>query len=106
MRPLRILPRADQDVDEAADYYAEEGGLDLGLRFLQAVEETFNFLRDNPHVATATDFGNPRLKGMRRWRVTDFESYLVFHRLDDGALEIIRVLHGARDLDEIFEANG
>ena len=96
MRPLRILPRADKDVDEAADYYADEGGLDLVLRFLYAIEETLLFLRENPHVGARTDFGKQKLEGLRRWRVTDFESYLVFHRLADGTLEIVRVLHGAR----------
>jgi len=36
---LRVRPRADADVDEAADYYAEEAGPDLALRFLDAVEQ-------------------------------------------------------------------
>jgi hypothetical protein len=31
---LRVLPSADGDIDKAADYYADRGGLDVGLRFL------------------------------------------------------------------------
>ena len=66
MRPLRILPRADQDVDEAADYYADEGGLDLGLRFLQAVEETFLESNDNPQSAGALRHASRQFRPLDR----------------------------------------
>ena len=103
---LRVLPKAALDLEEASFYYELESGEELAVRFESAVAETFLFLRKNPHVGTLTDFGNPRLGNLRRWRVRDFESYLVFHRLDDGTLEVVRVLHGARDLDQIFEDEG
>ena len=53
MRPLRILPRAEVDVDEAADYYAVHGGLEVGLRFLKAVEDAFAFIRENPGAGSS-----------------------------------------------------
>lgn len=41
--------------------------------------------------------------GIRQWRLPGFENYLIFYRpLDDG-VEILRVLHGARDIQRIFE---
>lgn len=45
-----------------------------------------------------------RHKNIRSWVVTEFTSYLIFYReLPDGSgVEIVRVLHGARDLDALF----
>lgn len=40
---------------------------------------------------------------MRRWPVTGFENYLVYYRpLRDG-IEIIRILHGARDIARLLK---
>ena len=39
-----VRPRADQDIDEIADHLVEQSGLDIGLRFLSEVYETFVLL--------------------------------------------------------------
>lgn len=39
---------------------------------------------------------------VRQWRIKDFQEYLVFYRILDERVEILRVLHGARDLDGIL----
>ena len=31
-----------------------------------------------------------------------FGRYTIFYRLDDGVVDIIRILHGARDLDSLL----
>jgi hypothetical protein len=39
---------------------------------------------------------------MRRWPVKDFEKVLLFYfPLSDG-VELVRVVHGSRDLDRLF----
>jgi toxin ParE1/3/4 len=45
-----------------------------------------------------------RLHGLRSWRMRGFESWLVFYRVTEEAVEIVRVLHGARDLEAAFES--
>jgi toxin ParE1/3/4 len=35
--------------------------------------------------------------------VKDFENYLVFYRSTDVGIEVLRVLHGARDVDAIVQ---
>jgi len=42
-------------------------------------------------------------RGVRRWRIQRFESYLVFYRDTGRAIEIIRVVHGARNIERLFE---
>jgi len=46
---------------------------------------------------------NPRLSGLRQWRVKGFESYLIFYRPIPEGIEVLRVLHGARDIDRILD---
>jgi toxin ParE1/3/4 len=46
---------------------------------------------------------NPRLAGLRVGRVEGFEKHLIFYRPGDDGVEIIRVLHGARDIDSVLD---
>lgn len=48
MTRVRVLPQADTDIDEAADVYARVEGIELGLRFYDAVERTWGELEEHP----------------------------------------------------------
>jgi len=39
-----VRPRADRDIDEIADYLADQAGLDTALRFLDEIYESFSLL--------------------------------------------------------------
>jgi len=44
------------------------------------------------------------LTGQIRFRtISGFSNYLIFYRQVDTVLEIIRVLHGARDYEDLFD---
>jgi plasmid stabilization system protein ParE len=43
-----------------------------------------------------------RLAGTPRVPVKDFENYLLFYMPRPGGIDIVRVLHGARDIKNIF----
>jgi toxin ParE1/3/4 len=104
VRLVRVLPRADADIDGAADYYVDHAGVEVGLRFLGAVQEAYSFISEHPDAGPRGQYENRRLRELRRWPVPGFETYLVFYRLIDECIEIVRVLHGARDLEELFDA--
>jgi toxin ParE1/3/4 len=99
---LRIRPEADRDVDHAADHYASAGGIALALRFLDAVERTQMRLVEHPHIGAPVSSFDPRLSALRYCPVPGFESHLVFYVHEDGTIDIVRVLHGARDLGGIL----
>jgi len=42
------------------------------------------------------------LAGERVTRSIAVRPHVIFYRVQDGSAEIVRVLHGRRDLDEIF----
>jgi len=104
VRSLRVLPRADADLDEAADYYAVEAGVDVAFRFLDAAAKAFEFVRENPAAGSPGQYRSDKLTGVRRWPVPGFKDHLVFYRFDDDAVDVVRVLHGARDIERIFES--
>lgn len=103
-RQVRIRPRADRDLDDAADYYAKEGGIELAVRFLSAVERTWTMLADRPHSGVTQEWLASRLRGCRRWQVASpFGAFQVFYCPSDDAIDVVRVLHGARDVLAAFE---
>lgn len=55
-----------------------------------------------PGIGERRESPNPRLAGLRVWRVEGFEKHLIFYRPAGDGIEIVRVLHGARDIDSIL----
>lgn len=106
MARVDILPEADSDLEEQATYLGHEASLDVALRFYDAVQVSFDLLARNPHIGVQRDSKRPELAGIRIWRVTGFEKHLIFYRpLEDG-IEVVRVIHGQRDLESILGPEG
>jgi toxin ParE1/3/4 len=98
VRPdLVVRPKAQGDIDDHAEYVARDS-LDAAMRFLAATEQTFDLLRTMPEIGIAWESSDPRLQDVRRHSVKDFRNYLVFYRASPAGIEVLRVLHGARDI--------
>jgi toxin ParE1/3/4 len=102
---FNVLPAADRDLDELADYLAREAGIETAYRFFDASFATFGRLADMTGIGERWPSANPRLDGLRVWRIEDFPNHLLFYRASDGGIDIIRILHGARDIDSILESD-
>ena len=76
---------------------------DASDRFLRAAEETFKQLAQMPGIGKKCQFTNPQLEKMRQQAIKGFRKYLVFYRPTTSGIEIVRVIHGARDLAAIFD---
>lgn len=103
MTALRIRPEADRDADEAAEYLAIEANLDIAIQFLAALERAYQRLVEHPLVGAPVRVFDPRLSGLRFWPVPGFERYLVFYVPAPAHIDVVRVLHGARDLGPLFQ---
>lgn len=99
---LRILPGADRDLEDHITYFGQFDSR-LGERFLSAVEQAFVQLGEVPEIGQVEDVLAERAVGIRRWHIPEFRNYLIFYRISDSHLEIIRILHGARDLEPLLE---
>lgn len=99
---VRTTPRAQDDIDEHAFCIAGDN-LDAGLRFLDAIEHARNELARLPEIGSARRFDSPALFGLRIWPVPRFENWLIFYRIEEQILTVVRVLHGARDLQAALD---
>jgi toxin ParE1/3/4 len=102
----RILPKADQDLDEEAEYLVNESGLEVGLRFLTAAQETFDLLAAQPTMGWRCRLKEPILISVRMFPIKRFEKFLIFYRLEGKCIDILRVLHSSQDLKVIFAQKG
>lgn len=99
-----IRPQAELDLDGIIDDLAERGGVDLALLFLREFEDACALLSSQPEMGWRTQIRYPRLRSARTLRVSArFDQYLIFCLLPGERIEIIRVLHGAQDLDALLE---
>lgn len=100
-RRLEIAPKADEDIDRHFNHIVSES-LDAAVKFYDAMFQTFDELLSMPLMGRESEYRSPKLSDMRQWRVKGFTKYLIFYRpLSDG-IEIIRILHGASDLESSF----
>ena len=79
---------------------------DAAERFLDAAQTTFATLARFPLMGRAWRSGHAELSVVRVWSIQRFRNYLVFYRPFRNGIEVLRVLHGARDLGSALEAGG
>ena len=98
MSEIIKTPRAKQDlIDLAAYLYFADPASDVSERFLTAAENAFSRLADMPGIGASYSFSGSQM-GLRRWPVPGFRNYLIFYHPIENGVEIIRVLHAARDI--------
>ena len=90
---------AEWDMADIVSYFDERSD-GISERFHQAVNETVEMLCRNPNLGERLSTDS---SGQIRFRtISGFKNYLIFYRQVDTVLEILRVLHGARDYEDLF----
>lgn len=101
----RVLKReaAKRDLAEQWLWYAEKDGIDLADRFLEAADATLASLANHPLSGSRVRVTAAEIRGMRRFPIGEaFERILLFYLpLSDG-VDLVRVVHGSRNLDRLF----
>jgi len=88
---------AKRDLIEQYVYLAEHASIETAERFLSSAEVSFISLSRNPGMGAALSLRNPKLTGLRKWRVAGFEKFLIFYLPRPYGVSIVRVLHAAQD---------
>lgn len=94
--------KAKRDVLRAFVYIGQDN-LDAAERFLAAFDGDVRRLAEMPGIGAKREFTNPALEGLRSLPITGFTNYLIFYRYDDRYLRVLRVIHGARDIERALE---
>jgi len=84
-------PLAEEDYREIWRYIAQDNP-DAADRVLRRIDEKLLLYADNPLIGTSRESWSP---GVRSFPVGN---YVVFYRIVAEGIELVRVLHGMRDL--------
>lgn len=96
-KPVIRLELAQADERGAVIHYAREAGLDLSLRFTEALRDAYRSIGERPAI------GSPRygdllgIENLRSRKVKRFP-FLVFYVERVDHVDIWRVLHSQRDI--------
>jgi toxin ParE1/3/4 len=55
-----------------------------------------------PEAGGVCELRAPAAAGLRMWPIRGFEKHVIFYRPTPTGVEIVRVLHGARNLEVFF----
>lgn len=91
-----------EELIKLSSYLAFENE-DAAQRFLDACDETFQFLAANRVVGVVKGFHRKELAEVRMWHVKGFRKYLIFYVPQPDGVRILHVTHGARDYQSLFE---
>ncbi|WP_235823464.1 type II toxin-antitoxin system RelE/ParE family toxin [Azohydromonas sediminis] len=95
--PVVVLPRAEQDIDDAIGRYLDEAGVEVAGRFTEALASAFALLVRNPGIGSLRHATLLALPGMRCWPLRPWP-HLIFYLERERRIDVVRVLHGARDV--------
>lgn len=101
MKEVAKLPQARRDIMQQANYYAEKS-LNLSDRFLEAVQETLRKIALMPGIGSPRDYNSPQYDGLRVVLIPKFNKMGIYYRVVEDAILVVRVLHGARDIESLF----
>ncbi|MBX3573964.1 MAG: type II toxin-antitoxin system RelE/ParE family toxin [Mesorhizobium sp.] len=88
---LRISAQAQRDLEEIWAYSVENWGEDQAVQYVAQVRAALELLRTNPGLARPAEDVRP---GLRKFTVG---SHVLYVRLGDRFLRLVRVLHGRMD---------
>jgi toxin ParE1/3/4 len=92
-------PRVERDLIEHYEFIARDK-VAPAERLLKVAAESFERLAAMPNLGRAWKSPLPHLAGIRCYPMpSGFRNYLIFYRPIEGGVEILTVVHGARNLE-------
>lgn len=99
---IRILPEAQEDIQEALDYIASDNEK-AARSVLVALRGVFSLLVDFPEIAPlCLRFKGSEIEKIRMYPIPEYRNYLVFYQYQDNVATIVAVSHAARDTMSIL----
>ena len=88
-------PQAESDLVEIWTYIAQDS-LNTADKLLDKIDEKSQTLAQSPFIGKARDELGPKIRSF------PIGNYVLFYQPIEDGIEIIRVLHGARDIEALF----
>lgn len=97
MSGYRLTPRARSDLDDIAEFIARDNP-QAATRVIRAIRAKCRAIGKNAWIGAAREELEPGL------RCVPAGKYVIFYR-SENPVQVIRVLHGARDIPSVFKAD-
>jgi toxin ParE1/3/4 len=92
----RLSAEAEEDLGEIFDYTEQQFGSEQAATYLYELEASLLTLLANPNA------GRERNEIRAGLRSITPNSHVIFYRICDDHIRVVRVLHGSRDLPRFF----
>ena len=98
------VTKSDEARADLLNHFRYIGRHNLGAarRFLAAAKKAMELLAWMPEIGSIWESPHPFLSGVHVWPIRKFKNYLIFYRPIVGGIFVLRVLHGARQVDELL----
>ncbi len=97
MAQILFTPLATEDLREIWVYLAENAGSETANKFLSAVKKKCETVAEFPEI------GRVRHEYLVNLRSFPFGNYIIFYLPLDKGIEVLRIIHGSRDIQQIFD---
>lgn len=101
-REVRLRPKAVSDADEEYAYLAARS-VSAANRFIKAIDRAIDRLAAFPFSGGTWKPEDSDLADIRVIILSDFPNHLVFYRVHEEWVEVIPILHGARNLEDLLK---
>jgi toxin ParE1/3/4 len=95
-RPAIWSPEAISDLETIWDYYARAPGIAAAEKLIREIVALVETIEQHPMIGRARDEVRKGLRSMAA------SPHVVFYRVTDDTPEIVRVLDGRQDIEDIF----
>ncbi|MBT6330972.1 MAG: type II toxin-antitoxin system RelE/ParE family toxin [Kordiimonadaceae bacterium] len=93
----KLSSYAEDDVSSIYDYTVAEHGKDQATKYLMGLEESLTGIIDFP------ESGHKRSEIRQGLRSIIYQHHIIFYRLHDDYIRIVRILHKSSDLPRFLQ---
>jgi toxin ParE1/3/4 len=97
MANINVSPFAEEDLEEVIAYYSGHN-VTSAIKLVLELKKHFLLLAENPKM------GRLHQKYVLEMRSFHYKRYIIFYFPTENGIEIYRVIHDARDIDDLFES--
>lgn len=97
MAEILFTPLASEDLQEIWVYLAENASKETANKFLLSVKKKCETVAEFPEM------GRVRHEYLLNLRSFPFSNYIIFYLPFDNGIEVLRIVHGSRDIQQIFD---
>lgn len=96
MAEVKFSSFAETDIEDIFSYFAQFS-IETSRKVLKELAQKFKLLAENPKLGRMHD------EFVLNLRSFPYKKYMIFYFPIENGVEIYRVLHGARDIEDLFE---